>query len=239
MNILKIIVITLFILISFLVVFLKPKMHKKIRIENAGFDVTQFSEEKVEKKPKPFYAPKQKPKVPESQPEKKEQTAEPTPPVNEAPRGKTPQLPPITLPQVIKPPVVKQAPIPTLAPSKQQLTAEQEEIIAWNKWRSDLQNETMKDSKVMAPVGTKFSFSLTVDKFGNISNLRIWAEPSGYTQMGIRAIRPVIMGYQGNPILNFPPKSKRVVVNIEGHFFTARSSQYSTPSDYSDFERVK
>ena len=123
--------------------------------------------------------------------------------------------------------------------TEKQLTAEQQEIIAWNKWRSDLQNQVMRDSKVVAPIGTEFKFSFTVDKFGNISNLRIWTEPSYYTQMALRDIRPILLCYQGRSILNFPPESKRVIVNIEGHFSMAHTSKFSSPSDYSDYERVK
>ena len=38
---------------------------------------------------------------------------------------------------------------------------EQEEIIAWNKWRSAVQNRIMDDSKIdYAPLGTVFMFHL-------------------------------------------------------------------------------
>ena len=50
---------------------------------------------------------------------------------------------------------------------------EAEEVIVWNKWRSDLQNKVMRDSRIAAPRGTVFRFSFTVNKFGQMSNLKI------------------------------------------------------------------
>ena len=42
----------------------------------------------------------------------------------------------------------------------------QEETIAWNKWRSNLTNEIMRDTKLPdIPNGTLFQFSFDVDKF--------------------------------------------------------------------------
>ena len=64
---------------------------------------------------------------------------------------------------------------PQVQPTVKKVLTEQEEIIAWNKWRSDLQNKLMRDSKISAPIGTGFLFSFTVDKYGNISNLKTWS----------------------------------------------------------------
>ena len=241
MNILKLIAITLIIIISISVAFFKPKMHRKIRIENAEFNVVQFSEKKAEEKAPPFYAPKNKPEA-ETQPEQPKEEYIKNPTVNttlpqEAPKASQASVPkPKKTPQTQQPsqPIEKQP-----QKNERELTAEQQEIIAWNKWRSDLQNKVMRESKIMAPVGTRFGFSFTVDKFGNISNLRVSAEPSCYTQMALKHIRPVLLSYQEQEILKFPPESKRVVVNIEGHFSMARTSKFSSPSDYSDYERVK
>lgn len=36
---------------------------------------------------------------------------------------------------------------------------EQEEIIVWNIWRSNLQNQIMRDTQIAAPLGTAFKFS--------------------------------------------------------------------------------
>ena len=51
---------------------------------------------------------------------------------------------------------------------------EQEEIIAWNKWRSNVQNQIMRNSNIeYAPLGTMFTFNFVVDKFGNVSNIKV------------------------------------------------------------------
>lgn len=115
---------------------------------------------------------------------------------------------------------------------------EEEEIIAWNKWRSDLQNKLMSDSKIAAPIGTTFAFSFTVDKFGTISNLKTWSTNPSYTPLAVRVIKPLLLSYQKTAILNFPIGSKRVITNVDGGFTMARSSRYSSPSDYNDYERV-
>ena len=117
--------------------------------------------------------------------------------------------------------------------------SEQEEIIVWNKWRSRLQNQVMMDSKVAAPLGTQFKFSFTVDKFGNMSNVKVWSTSPAYTDYAVRVIKPVLMSYRNKPILNFPEGTKRIITNVEGGFVISRTTQYSTPSDYSDYEKVK
>lgn len=116
---------------------------------------------------------------------------------------------------------------------------EQEEIIAWNIWRSRLQNQVMIDSKIVAPLGTVFKFSFTVDRYGNMSNVKVWSTNSSYTDYAVRTIKPVLMSYRNKPILNFPEGTKRIIVNVDGGFQISTRSKYSSPSDYSDYERVK
>jgi hypothetical protein len=118
------------------------------------------------------------------------------------------------------------------------ILTEEEEIIAWNKWRSDLQNKLMKDSKISAPIGTSFEFSFTVDKFGTITNLKTWSSNPSYTPLAVKVIKPLLLSYQKTYILNFPTGSKRVITNVKGGFTMAHSSRYSSPSDYNDYERV-
>lgn len=119
-----------------------------------------------------------------------------------------------------------------------QLT-EQEEIIAWNKWRSNLQNQVMKDAPTRAPLGTVFKFSFTVDKYGNMSNIKVWSENPNYTDLAVRVIKPVLTGYAHKPILNFPQGTKRVITNVTGGYVISTRTKYSSPSDYSDYEKVK
>lgn len=116
---------------------------------------------------------------------------------------------------------------------------EKEEIIAWNKWRSDLQNQVMKDSRINAPVGTTFHFSCTVDKFGNISNINTWSDNDYYTPLAKRVIKPVLSSYQNLQILKFPERTKRTITNVTGSFTMSYSNRFSTPADYSDYERIK
>lgn len=134
-------------------------------------------------------------------------------------------------------PVEKIREKPVTKPAVKVLT-EEEEIIAWNKWRSELQNKLMRDSKIAAPIGTSFEFSFTVDKFGTISNLKTWSSNPSYTPLAVRVIKPLLLSYQKTAILNFPTGSKRVITNVNGGFTMARSSRYSSPSDYNDYERV-
>lgn len=116
---------------------------------------------------------------------------------------------------------------------------EQEEIIAWNRWRSALQNKVMYDTQIAAPLGTVFKFSFTVDKYGNMSNVKVWSTTPCYSSMAVRVIKPVLMSYQHKAILNFPQGTKRTITNVNGGFVISRRTQYSSPSDYSDYERVR
>lgn len=119
-----------------------------------------------------------------------------------------------------------------------QLT-EAEEIIAWNKWRSDFQNRIMADSNVDAPIGTIFYFTCVVDKFGNISNINTWANNPDYTPEAKQRIKPAIANLQGQPILKFPQGTKRTTVTInDGKFGISFAERFSSPNDFSDYERV-
>ena len=123
--------------------------------------------------------------------------------------------------------------------SKPHQLTEQEEIIAWNAWRSNLQNQVMKDAPTYAPIGTVFKFSFTVDKFGNMSNIKVWSTNPNYTNKAVQVIKPVLMSYSHKPILNFPTGTKRVITNVTGGYVISTQTKYSSPSDYSDYEKVK
>ena len=115
----------------------------------------------------------------------------------------------------------------------------QEELIVWNIWRSNLQNQIMRDTQIGAPLGTTFKFSFTVDKRGRISNLRTWAIPDTYSSIAVNYLKPLILSYQGQSILNFPSRTKRVITNVTGGFVISTQDRFSTPNDYSDIEKVK
>lgn len=163
---------------------------------------------------------------------KPEKQKEDTPQVKkEEPKTETPAKPQVQTPVEVPKPVVTEKP-------KVKVLTEQEEIIAWNKWRSDLQNKLMKDSKISAPIGTSFMFSFTVDKNGNISNLKTWSSNPSYTPLAVSILKPLLLSYQHTYILNFPEGSQRIITNADGGFTMSRSTRYSSPSDYNDYERV-
>ena len=137
----------------------------------------------------------------------------------------------------------------TIQPKPQQQTAvrhknpymtEQEEIIAWNKWRSNLQNQIMKDSNIdYAPLGTLFMFTFVVDKFGNVSNIKVQCSNPQFMDVARNNVKPAIARLQQKPILNFPRGTQRVSTIVVGAFLIGTQERYSTPNDYADFERIK
>jgi hypothetical protein len=129
---------------------------------------------------------------------------------------------------------------PKQTSSKNPYMTEQEEIIAWNKWRSDIQNQIMKDSKIdYVPLGTIFNFTFIVDKFGNISNIKVECSNQNYMEVARKNVKPAIANLQRKPILNFPRGTQRTTTVFEGKFMISTKERYSTPGDYVDYERVK
>lgn len=140
-----------------------------------------------------------------------------------------------------KPPQPKSTEVltpPTVQKPAKQLT-EAEELIVWNKWHSDLQNQIMQDSKIYSPRGTVFRFSCTVDKNRRISNIKVWSDTTNTQPGDIYRIKTVISGYQNNAILEFPAGTKRIIANFSGGFTVGTDSRYSRPEDYSDVEKIK
>jgi len=126
------------------------------------------------------------------------------------------------------------------APEPVQVLSAKEEEIAWNIWHSNLQNKIMTDVKMPMgiPNGVIFEFSFTVDKYGKITNVKTYAQPSKYTPYAIQYISPVIRSYQGRSILTFPTGSQRVVKDFIGRWKMSTQTKYSSPSDYNDVERI-
>ena len=116
---------------------------------------------------------------------------------------------------------------------------EQEEIIAWNKWRSNLQNQIMRDSQIdYAPLGTLFLFTFVVDKYGNISNIKVECSNPNYIDIARNNVKPAIANMKKKPILNFPKGTQRTSTVVTGLFLIGTQERYSTPNDFSDYERV-
>ena len=150
-----------------------------------------------------------------------------------APKVEQPQTVKVQQPQK----VVQTKPIQTETPKKV-LTAQEEEI-AWNIWRSNLQNQIMKDVRLpIIPNGIIFKFTFDVDKFGRVSNVQTWSTTPAYTPYAVQYIAPVIRSYQGRSILNFPTGSNRTTTKVTGGWRIAANTKYSTPNDYNDTEKV-
>ncbi len=112
------------------------------------------------------------------------------------------------------------------------------ELIAWNKWRSDLQNTIMEQSTVDAPYGTFFFFSFKVDSDKRISKVKVIStRPDMDTE--INSIRSTIITLNGNDILTFPQGTRRKSVNFSGGFLMSDYEQFSSPDDFKDFEYVQ
>ena len=123
--------------------------------------------------------------------------------------------------------------------SQPKVLTQQQEEIAWNIWRSNLQNKIMQDVKLpILPNGITFKFTFTVDKYGKVSNVQTWSTNPAYTPYAIQYIAPVIRSYQGKDILNFPQGSTRVATDVKGGWRISSVEKFSTPQDYNDVEKV-
>ena len=133
--------------------------------------------------------------------------------------------------------IVQQKPVQNQN-SNPYMTAE-EEIIAWNLWRSNIQNQIMRDSDIeIAPLGTVFTFTFIVDKFGNVSNIKVDCSNPAFMDVARNNVKPAIVNLQKKPILNFPKGTKRTSTVFTGMFLIGTQTRYSTPENYSDYERV-
>lgn len=233
-----------------------PPMPVKIQPQNIETQQNIQLQNKVAPKPSPSINKNKQPQqLQQPQKKQREPVVKKQPPTK--PVDKKTQKPPVKNNTVNKTPVKKPAVEKTIVkevkktapqkiatqkpvePVKQETLTEREEVIAWNNWRSQIQNQVMTDTKIGAPMGTQFLFSFTVDKFGNMSNVKVWSQNPVYTDLGVRVVKPVLMGYQNKPILNFPEGTKRVITNVTGGFYIATNTKYSSSKDYSDFEKVK
>jgi len=263
MNVFKIAFILLFLLLTTFAVVTKPAMHKTVVLGDINYTVSQPQEKvqpvkvvpqavkPVEQKVQTVQKPQ--PKVIVQVIEEHIKTQPKTVKTTSTPKTTTVKTSPKVVENVSKPIVKETTPVqevPKVIPPKKIITTpvktvnetpltEAEEIIAWNKWRSDLQNQVMKDSKISAPVGTVFNFTFTVDKNGNVSNIKTWSGNNNYTPTAKRVLKPLLIKYQHTAILKFPARTKRKIVNVEGGFTISTIDRFSTPADYHDYERIK
>ena len=114
-----------------------------------------------------------------------------------------------------------------------------EERIAWNKWRSDLQNEIMYRSAIEGPIGTLITFNLMVTEQGRIYNVNFSCNNPKFEEEARSDLARVLREIERSDILKFPKNTKRKQVKFQGGFMLDYDTQYSSPSDYSDYERVR
>ena len=151
-----------------------------------------------------------------------------------------PAAKPTPKPEPVKQQTVKPKPQQPVKTAAQIAKEEQEELVLWNKWRSDLQNRIMTDVKLpLVKQGTVFKFSFDVDKYGKISNISTWSTDTAYTPYAIQYIAPVIRSYQGRDFMNFPAGSNRVTTTVSGAWRISDKTTYSTPSDFKDVEKIR
>lgn len=269
MDFLKVITIILFILLTIFTIKIHPDMHQPIIIEDEHFQLTRISDTITTKNipTEKTTQPESKSQVQQSvktveindqpiqttdkyiQPEPQRIKRTETKVVHKNTPETTSQLE--ILQQIIKEteqeePVELQKPVkPEIHQPEPKTTndnpymTEQEEIIAWNRWRSNLQNQIMRDSRIdYAPLGTLFTFTFVVDKFGNISNIKIMCSNPNYMDIARSRVKPAIANLQRKPILKFPKGSRRTSTIFIGGFTIRTHEIYASPENYSDYERI-
>lgn len=123
-------------------------------------------------------------------------------------------------------------------PVKNKILQRKEETIAWNKWRSDLQNRIMMDAAVDAPLGTLMMFSFKVNKNRQISDIKILCTNPLYQKEASKKIGDAIRSYNGSKIVAFPKNTKRKSVKFDGSYLIWFETEYSTPANFNDLERI-
>ncbi len=218
----------------------KPKMHTAVLVYSSDYTIVEPKVETTVEKSIPTVT---------QQPHQKKKVEEVVNTVQNAQNTKveqpktTTQTKKQTSPQT-KQTQTKTAPKTTTTQKPKQTQARKmtqaEEEIAWNKWRSNLQNSIMRDAQLpTVEQGTVFRFTFNVDKYGRISNVKTWSLTPSYTPIAIEYIAPVIRSYQGKSILNFPAGSERMKVEFDGKMKVASAQKYSTPQDYNDYEKIR
>jgi len=117
--------------------------------------------------------------------------------------------------------------------------ASREEVIAWNIWRSNLQNEIMMRSAIEAPVGTLITFAFDVSEDGKISNLKYTCSNKKYATAARADMVSVLKEIESSEVIQFPSNTQRKFIKFKGAFMLDYNTSFSKPSDYSDYERVK
>ncbi len=218
----------------------KPKMHTSVLVYNSDYTIVEPKVETTVEKSIPTVTshPQQRKKVEDvvntvqntqntkvEQPKTTIQTKKQTSPQTKQVQNKT---------------TPKKAEIKQIKQTQPKKMTQTEEEIAWNIWRSNLQNQIMRDVNIPPiELGTVFRFTFNVDKFGHVSNVHVWSQNPAYTPLAIERFAPVIRSYQGKSILNFPEGSERLKVEFDGKLKVSNYQKYSTPQDFNDYEKIR
>src|SRR5574344_823980 len=238
-SILQILLILLLIL-TLCISIIKPKMHKVMMIYDSNYKVEPTEQVLTENKNIPTINPRIKQETPKQnlvnnvgtdnsnyQPAK----------IIYVKQNQT-STNPVTAREVQQPILQKRINTVSSQPKQKHMSARQE-LIAWNIWRSNLQNSIMSDVNLpILPNGIVFKFAFDVDKYGRISNVQTWSTTPNFTPYAIQYIAPVIRSYQGHSILNFPIGSTRITTHVTGGWKISSNERMSTPNDYHDMEKV-
>ena len=111
------------------------------------------------------------------------------------------------------------------------------ELIAWNEWRSNLQNTIMQKSDIEGMYGTIYFFIFNVDNNRIISDIKVRSNASD-DRYNIDKVTRTIKDLEGSDILEFPQGTTRTSVRFTGGFMFAYHTRYSSPSDFNDVEQV-
>ncbi len=223
MKALKIFLITAFIFMTIISGVAKTKLHKPFVIVASDFKLQRYSE-KVQPKQIVYDSNKVK---------KRDVKIEPSDFATEKIETKiiSSEIPA----EAIEPPkeIVKETEDNVVKPLNKR-----EEQIAWNKWRSDIQNEIMMQSQVDGSLGTFFYFSFKVDKYRHISNIKVFCSNPLYLKEASEKITAVIEKLEYSQLLEFPKGSERESTTVKGMFGIGLETTLSNPGDFNDFERV-
>ena len=218
------------IILTMCICFTKPQMHKNFMIYNSDYELVEHKVEtkKVQELPTVTTSTQKNKKdfdvITKTTP--KETRQKPVEKTIQKPT-KTVQTAETKLQKTVKKPVGKQ-------------TQQTSEEIQWNIWRSNIQNQIMKETKLpMLPQGVIFKYSFDVDKYGKVSNVQTWSENPQYTPYAIQYMSPVIRSFQGRSLLDFPSGTNRTVTTATGGMKISAKVKYSTPKDFNDTEVVK
>ena len=123
---------------------------------------------------------------------------------------------------------------------------EEEEIIAWNKWRADLANAITQKAYSYntkdAQIGTIYRYAFTVDKNRKITKINVEIlsgvknEPE---QELLSAITRAIEEINGTNILEFPQGTKRKKTNVIGGIKVTNRTKYIDANSFYDYELIK